>query len=224
MTIGDAGITDGSAHARLMDGTYSLQRHVYDATRPFFLFGRDRLVDALDAPPGATILEVGCGTARNLIRAARRWPGTRLYGLDISSAMLETARRSVGRNALSDRIRLSHGDAGALDVGTLFNLADVDRIYFSYTLSMMPPWREAIRRAARSLSPGGSVHILDFGQYERLPSMLRHAHFAALATSHVHPRADMREVLDEIASDLDLQVESACLYRGYARSATLRRS
>lgn len=50
-----------------MDRIHSMQRHFYDTPRAAFLLGRGDLVRGLDAPPGTTILEVGCGTARNLV-------------------------------------------------------------------------------------------------------------------------------------------------------------
>ena len=65
-----------------MDAIYAWQRHIYDATRKYFLFGRDQLIATLDVPDGGTVLEVGCGTGRNLIQAARRYPTARLFGLD----------------------------------------------------------------------------------------------------------------------------------------------
>ena len=46
----------------------------YDASRRYYLLGRDRLLDQLAPPPGGSILEIGCGTGRNLIGAARRYP------------------------------------------------------------------------------------------------------------------------------------------------------
>ena len=58
-------------HAELMDGVYRYQRHVYDLTRKYYLLGRDRLIDGLAVPPGGTVLELGCGTGRNLVKAAR---------------------------------------------------------------------------------------------------------------------------------------------------------
>ena len=64
-------------HAARMDRIYAGQRHIYDLTRKYYLFGRDRMIDRLDLQPGATVLEVGCGTGRNLIRAARAWPDAR---------------------------------------------------------------------------------------------------------------------------------------------------
>ena len=211
-------------HAGLMDATYALHRHFYDFTRRFYLLGRDRLIRELAPPPGGTILEVGCGTARNLILAAKRWPGTRLYGFDISEAMLETARASVAKHGLSDRITLTKGDAGNFNIAALFGLAKADRIFMSYTLSMIPPWQEAIECAAQSLADGGSLHIVDFGQYERLPAIVRRLHFKSLADFHVTPRRELPAVLRRVAEEEGLAMAFTPLLRGYAWSGGLRRA
>ena len=78
-------------HAALMDDVYRYQRYIYDFTRKYYLFGRDRLIKELSPKPDARIVEVGCGTARNLIKMSQRYPGRRFFGLDASEAMLETA-------------------------------------------------------------------------------------------------------------------------------------
>src|SRR5262249_36500933 len=95
----------------LMDRMYRHQRHFYDFTRKYYLPGRDRLIDGLSPPNAGRVLEVGCGTARNLVRAARAWPAAQFFGLDISSEMLATARQRVQRNGLSGRIELARADA-----------------------------------------------------------------------------------------------------------------
>src|SRR5580704_15216843 len=81
--------------AALMDRMYRRQRHIYDVTRKFYLLGRDRLIDTLTPPAGARVLEIGCGTGRNLIRAALKYPAMRAYGIDISEEMLSTARTRI---------------------------------------------------------------------------------------------------------------------------------
>ena len=81
-----------AAHCGLMDKLYRRQRHIYDFTRKYYLFGRDRLIRNLGLKPGQRLVEIGCGTARNLIAIARRYPEARLFGLDASAEMLETAR------------------------------------------------------------------------------------------------------------------------------------
>jgi S-adenosylmethionine-diacylgycerolhomoserine-N-methlytransferase len=101
-------------HAALMDSVYRRQRHIYDFTRKYYLFGRDRLIDTMQPKPDARILEVGCGTARNLIRLAKRYPGRSLFGLDASEAMLETATRAVERTRFGGQIRLARAYAEEL--------------------------------------------------------------------------------------------------------------
>ena len=81
------------AAAALMDRLYRRQRHFYDVTRKYYLLGRDRLIEGLAPPPGSRVLEIGCGTARNLVAAAQAWPDAQFYGIDISAEMLATARQ-----------------------------------------------------------------------------------------------------------------------------------
>src|SRR4051812_1323170 len=111
-----------AADAALMDRVYRRQRHFYDFTRKYYLLGRDRLIEELAPPPGGRVLEIGCGTARNLIAAARAWPEARFYGIDISWQMLETARQEVSRAGLAHRITLARADATAFDPARLFGV------------------------------------------------------------------------------------------------------
>ena len=90
--------------ASLMDRMYRYQRHIYDASRKFYLLGRDRLIEELGPPEGGHVLEIGCGTGRNLVKAARAYPSIHCYGLDVSAEMLATAERSIARAGLSGRI------------------------------------------------------------------------------------------------------------------------
>ena len=47
------------SHAALMDEVYRGQRHIYDLTRKYYLFGRDTLIAGLAAKPGARVLVLG---------------------------------------------------------------------------------------------------------------------------------------------------------------------
>ena len=202
-----------------MDAIYRTQRHFYDLTRKYYLLGRDALIDGLAPPAGGSVLEIGCGTGRNLICAARRWPDARFYGIDISEAMLETARANVTKAGLSDRIFFAQGDATAFDAMALFGFAGFDRIFQSYTLSMIPDWRGALREGVAKLAPGGRLDVVDFGQQEQLPGWFRGLLFAWLAKFDVSPRPDLFAAIDEIAP----RAQHTPLYRGYAWSARIFR-
>jgi S-adenosylmethionine-diacylgycerolhomoserine-N-methlytransferase len=216
--------TRAQNHAALMDGTYRWQRHIYDLTRKYYLLGRDRLINGLDAPAGAAILELGCGTGRNLVMAARRYPDARLYGLDISAEMLATAQKAVDGRALSSRIRLAQGDATRFDPEALFGIARFDRVFISYSLSMIPGWEKTVSAALAALKPDGSLHIVDFGQQEGLPRWFRGLLHAWLAKFHVTPRDRLREVLESESARIGASLCFETRYRGYASLAVMTAS
>jgi S-adenosylmethionine-diacylgycerolhomoserine-N-methlytransferase len=212
----------GNAAAK-MDGIYRHQRFIYDATRRYYLLGRDRLLAGLDAPDGGSVLEIGCGTARNLIRAARAYPSARLYGLDLSEEMLRTARGKVARAGLDSRIRLAAGDAAAFSPETLFGRAAFDRVFISYALSMIPPWREAVSQAASVLAPRGELHVVDFGDFASFPGWMRGAQYAWLKRFSVTPIPRLEDELAIIAARHGLRLTATRLYGGYAMWMRLAR-
>ena len=114
-------MSDVTANASVMDGIYRHQRHIYDLTRRYYLLGRNDLIAALDPPAGGTVLEIGCGTARNLILTADRYPGGRCQAPRHRhfSRVLKSAEATVAKNDLSGRIRLAQGDATRFDAAKL---------------------------------------------------------------------------------------------------------
>lgn len=211
------------AQDALMDRIYRHQRHIYDASRKFYLLGRDTAIAALQPPPGGSVLEIGCGTGRNLIRIAGAYPGRACFGLDVSAEMLTTARRSLEKAGLADRIRLARADATGFDAQLLFGRERFDRIIISYALSMIPPWHAVVQEALRRLEPGGELVIVDFGDQAGLPIAFKRVLRRWLALFHVRPRDDLEQALGEIAGQAGLEIEVRPLYRGYAVLARLTR-
>jgi S-adenosylmethionine-diacylgycerolhomoserine-N-methlytransferase len=209
-------VTIAQTQARAMDRMYRHQRHIYDLSRRYYLLGRDELIECLDPPNGAHVLEVGCGTGRNLVTAATRHPDARFYGLDISGEMLKSADAAIARARLDTRVMLGLGDATSFDPRFVFRQVRFDRIYFSYTLSMIPDWRKAIARAVNLLAPGGELHIVDFGQCERLPGLVRKGLFAWLKLFGVSPCGDLERELRAGDATRELTFTFTPLYRGYA--------
>jgi S-adenosylmethionine-diacylgycerolhomoserine-N-methlytransferase len=208
----------------LMNRTYRHQRYVYDFTRKYYLLGRDRLIAALDARDGAHVLEIGCGTGRNLIAVARRYPKARCFGIDISTEMLTSAIGSISRAGLAGRIRVAHADATRLDPAPLFGTAQFDRIFISYSLSMIPQWRSVLEVATSLLAPDGELHVVDFGGQEGLPDTFRRLLRHWLALFHVTPCDDLEAVLKARAAANDTALAFARPYRGYAQYAVVRRA
>jgi len=101
-----------------MDDIYRIQRHFYDFTRKPYLLGRDVLICELDPPSGGRVLEIGCGTARNLLRISRRYPRALCFGVDISTEKGSNARAVFGGavhsileiSPTSKTVLIQHGD------------------------------------------------------------------------------------------------------------------
>ena len=206
-------------HAALMDSIYSGQRHVYDLTRKYYLFGRDKLIADLDAGPESTVLEIACGTGRNLAAIQRRWPGTRLHGLDISAEMLKSARSRLPGN-----VALQRADAGDFDAMELFGRDRFDRVVLSYSLSMIPDWEAALRQASGLLAPHGSLHVVDFGTLASMPAPIAAALRHWLARFHVCPRVEMEEAVRQIASTIGLECEAEHGPWSYYQRFAMRRT
>ncbi|MEO0797823.1 MAG: class I SAM-dependent methyltransferase [Pseudomonadota bacterium] len=214
--------TDGNAAAH-MDGIYKYQRYIYDVSRKYFLLGRDHLVSELKPPPGATVLEIGCGTGRNLILAARKYPECRFFGFDISEEMLKTARASIDKAGLSERIKVAQGDATNFDVEAMFGIRHVDRAFCSYTLSMIPPWKAVLPEALKAIGSTGEFHVVDFGQQAGWPRWFRSMLTTWLRKFTVYPRAELEEALRAAADDAGVPMMFRHLTRDYAQYAVLGR-
>lgn len=204
-------------HGDLMDSVYRWQRHIYDATRKYFLFGRDRLIRGLRIPYGGAILEIGCGTGRNLSLVRALWPKTQIHGLDISPLMLETAADRLG-----GRARLELGDACDFNAPALFGRPHFERVMISFALSMIPAWEDAMAQAIAVLAPGGELHIVDFGEARGLPTPLRWALMRWLAHFHVSPRTELLDVARHLAGSI-ASVETHDGPLGYYRMIIIRR-
>ncbi|SDT03724.1 class I SAM-dependent methyltransferase [Bradyrhizobium canariense] len=204
-----------------MNRMYRRQRHIYDGTRRYYLLGRDQMIAGLQPSPGANILEIGCGTGRNLVLAAGLYRNARFFGVDVSTEMLTSAITAISRRGLAPQILVAHGDATAFDPQLLFGVPCFDHIMISYSLSMIPNWSKVLEAAIGHLKPGGRLHIVDFGKQERLPGMARALLLRWLALFDVTPRDDLERVLSRAggACGADLKFERP--FRGYAQYAVL---
>jgi len=210
-----------TSHATAMDRMYRYTRHIYDLTRRPYLLGRDRLIAELDLEAGGSVLEMGCGTGRNLIAVARAYPKAELYGFDISEEMLKTAKAAIIRAGLADRIHLIQGDAAVFDAAAAFGREAFDRVYFSYTLSMIPPWRAALTHGLALTRFGGRFSVVDFGFCEGLGSVARAVLHGWLKLFHVTPRAELEDELKALAQAKGCQVRFERPFGGYAQLGTI---
>jgi len=207
-----------------MDRMYRKTRHVYDFTRKYYLLGRDRLLEEIELQPGDRVLEIGCGTARNLIRIARQRPDIRCYGLDASNEMLATATAKVKSCRLQDRITLKHCLAEELSFAKTFELdAPFDAAFFSYSLSMIPTWPQAIDAALANLKRGGALYVVDFWDQGGWPGWFRFLLKRWLHLFHVHYRPELLEHLQELDKKGVGSLTLKSVARRYAYLATFRK-
>jgi len=207
--------------AAAMDRMYRLTRHVYDLTRAYYLLGRDRMLAQVVTAPTTATLEVGCGTARNLIRLARRAEPGLLCGIDASAEMLETAARSIARAGVPaagrEPIRLQQ-----LDPATTFGRdAPFDTVFFSYCLSMIPTWPGALEAALAAVRPGGRLLIVDFWDQAELPRPFAAGLKKWLALFHVHYRPEVHDALAALGRSGRADVAFESVARRYAYIATI---
>jgi S-adenosylmethionine-diacylgycerolhomoserine-N-methlytransferase len=177
--------------------------------------------------PSTATLEVGCGTARNLIKLARRPDPGLLCGLDASQEMLDTAAASIARAGVPaaghERIRLRQGLAECLDAKTMFGRDEpFDTIFFSYCLSMVPAWSDALRAALVNLRPGGVILIVDFWDQQELPPLLAAGLRRWLARWHAGYRPELHDALIGLGRSGRAEVQIESVARRYAYLATVR--
>ena len=212
--------------AAAMDRMYRLTRHVYDLTRAYYLLGRDRMLAQVVTGPATATLEVGCGTARNLIKLARRPTPGLLCGIDASAEMLETAARSIARAGVpaanAEPIRLRQGLAEQLDPAAMFGrTAPFDTVFFSYCLSMIPTWPGALEAALAAVKPGGRLLIVDFWDQKDLPAFFAAGLKRWLALFHVHYRPEVHAALADLGRSGRADVTFESVARRYAYIATV---
>jgi ubiquinone/menaquinone biosynthesis C-methylase UbiE len=119
---------------------------------------RKKAVHRLDVAPGETVLEVGCGTGRNLPLLCDAVGGDgQVIGVDASSGMLARAQRWV-RDDSRHNVRLLHQDAAELNLST-----QVDAVLFSLSYSVLPDRQAVLHKAWGALSPGGRLVVMDCG-------------------------------------------------------------
>jgi S-adenosylmethionine-diacylgycerolhomoserine-N-methlytransferase len=206
-----------------MDRMYHLQRHFYDFTRKYYLLGRDLLLDELDVQPGETVLEVGCGTGRNLVILAKRYPGAHFFGLDASADMLEMADVKLDSARLNN-VTLANELAEDFYYVNTFEMTDrFDKIFFSYSISMIPAWREAIENSLNNLRPGGELFIVDFYDQKDLPRTFRKMLQNWLKAFHVQFWNDLLPYLGTLETKGLIRLNITPLYKRYAFMARLEK-
>lgn len=167
-------------HRTFLNRVYGPSRHIYDATRKFYLFGRDTAIKRILQDRWDTLVEIGPGTGRNLRHLHRERSDARYGGVEASDEMLDHARRKA------PWARLVHGFAESADYQAIHGQAP-DRVLFSYSLSMMQDPDTALAHARAQVAEDGEVWVVDFADLEALPGPAARGLRAWLRLFHVTP-------------------------------------
>ena len=141
---------------KAVKGNFELSPAYYQSFEDRYSFFRslnEALVSGMDLPADADILDVGCGTGASCLQLLEALPKSRVWGLDNSPAMLETAR---SRTDESDRLSFVEGDAGMLADYFSFQF---DAVIYSASIFLIPDFKESLRQANDLLKKGGRIGL-----------------------------------------------------------------
>src|SRR5918993_4610571 len=82
---------------------------------PQLAWGSD-LVESVDFGAPHVVLDIGCGTGRVTHKLIERLPGARVVAVDLSPAMVDTAKNVL--SAYAGRVNVVQADAVALPFGS----------------------------------------------------------------------------------------------------------
>jgi S-adenosylmethionine-diacylgycerolhomoserine-N-methlytransferase len=165
----------GATHAERLDSFYRGQSGAYDDFRRRLLHGREEMLAALELPEGGRWLDIGGGTGHNVEAAGdRRARLAEVTVVDLCPSLLAVAEERIKRHGWAN-VRTAAADACTYEHAA----GPVDVVTFSYSLTMIPNWFQAVRRAYEQLKPGGAVGVVDFYVSRKWPApgMRKHSAF-----------------------------------------------
>lgn len=118
-----------------------------------------RAVELAGIKPGQSVIDVGCGTGNLSFAMLAARPDAQITGLDPDGAALRLAARKARRRGVS--LTLVQGYADRLPTED----ASIDHVVSSLALHHLDEDSRAgfAREALRTLRPGGTITIVDFG-------------------------------------------------------------
>lgn len=144
-------------------------------------FGADRLrrelVERAGLRAGLRVLDVGCGTGTLAVYAKQLCPAAIVTGIDPDPRALARARRKAALGRVEVRFDEGFGDA------LPYPNASFDHVFSSFMLHHLeaPARRRLLEHVRRVLSPGGTLHLIDFARSNDSGSDLRAIGFARVS-------------------------------------------
>lgn len=127
---------------------------------------RDRTLELLGIKKGEIVLEIGFGTGHCLKKMAELvGEEGKVYGIDISSGMLEVSKKRLRKAGLLDRVELYCGDASKLP----YEDNKFDAVFMSFTLELFdtPEIPKVLNEIKRVLKPSGRLGVVSMSKEGR---------------------------------------------------------
>jgi ubiquinone/menaquinone biosynthesis C-methylase UbiE len=117
---------------------------------------------------GGEILDIGSGEGFHLLHYARRYPRSRVIGIELDSAKVEPARKNIAEAFLGERVSLREGDVNQLDEGGVYDLITLNLTLHDVCSS--ESCREVLGRILRALKPAGTLLVSEIPYPESIRS------------------------------------------------------
>jgi SAM-dependent methyltransferase len=121
------------------------------ALHPGGVFSTERLFQKLSIDPNDYVLELGCGSAKDLCRLVEKY-NCRAIGVDSSDLILKFAKDRVRTMGLSSKITIIKGDVANMN---FFNDGQFDIVIAQSVLATIPDKGKTAREVSRVLKSGG---------------------------------------------------------------------
>ncbi|MBD3216029.1 MAG: methyltransferase domain-containing protein [Candidatus Lokiarchaeota archaeon] len=127
-------------------------------TPPFKLF-RHKIVSKIrDMNPTGTIVDLGCGSGNLIVKIAKDIKDVELIGVDISSEMLQRAKKRAEKQNLDSHIKFKTGSADSLP----FSDNSINMIVSSLSLHHWEDPLKSLKEINRVLKNDGKLLLFDF--------------------------------------------------------------
>eukprot|EP00271_Cylindrocystis_brebissonii_P006722 TRINITY_DN19505_c0_g1_i1.p1 TRINITY_DN19505_c0_g1~~TRINITY_DN19505_c0_g1_i1.p1 ORF type:complete len:708 (+),score=127.24 TRINITY_DN19505_c0_g1_i1:145-2268(+) len=153
----------GTTHKERLESFYSPQAHAYDRFRRDFLHGRKPMLAAcaarLRGSTGLVWVDLGGGTGANVAMMAEYMDlkaFDKIYVVDITPSLCVVAQKMVEAKGWTNVV-VVEGDACTYKPKEMATL-----VTFSYSLSMIPPFMDAVDSGISYLADDGMVGVADF--------------------------------------------------------------
>ncbi|MCK4975427.1 MAG: methyltransferase domain-containing protein [Anaerolineales bacterium] len=157
-------------------------------------------IASLALGPGDLVVELGCGTGLNFEYIQRRiGPKGKIIGVDLTDSMLDVARTRVAKEGWAN-VELVQADVAEWDMPR-----DVDGVFSTLALTLVPEYDDVIEKASRALRTGGRLAVFDMKEPARWPywlvrfaAWLNKPYGVSLELTERHPWESIRRYLTEI--------------------------